>query len=72
MIIMSYTCYTDDAISRIIWLTKDVGVTVIKAIDDVTWTGPDIKSKILFYIDVEMETLLTLKYPTGTFQKHMA
>lgn len=74
---MSYTCFTFEESKVKQWLTEEVGVTIFKIIEqDEATVGPGKQtmwSKIIFYVpDAELETIIKLKYPSGTFRDHMA
>jgi hypothetical protein len=76
MIVLSYTCYSWALQDTKEWLINEVGVKILKvnnANDYISNQGYHVvQSKILFYVDKEQETMLMLKYPRGTFERHMA
>jgi hypothetical protein len=67
----SYICDLDNEQEAKKWLVEDLGVSIHKS----TKIKPfdDIFVQIMFYAtDPEFETMVALRYPKGTFQRHMA
>ena len=71
MRIMSYTCISSIAQMKEKWLKEEVGVPIFRKIEiDPRGVGP--LTQFVFCVeDEELEIILKLKYPPGTFRDHM-